>query len=165
MLVTVPEADALIGKWRLEHTDDAPAGIPAHVTILFPFVPAARLAEVEERAAAIVSATLAFDVAFRRTARFPELLYLDPEPAEPFLALTAGFVDVWPQHPPYEGEHETVVPHLTVAGAADDVLDAIASELEPRLPLRKRVEAASLFVENEDGRWHEHRRLPLGEPA
>ena len=165
MIVTVPEADAIVGDWRRAHTGDAPAGLPAHVTILFPFVPAARLQEAEERAAEIVATEPAFDLAFERTARFPGLLYLAPEPPEPFLSLTAAFAEGWPEHPPYEGEHDTVVPHLSVAHADDEVLDAIAAELELQLPLRTRVSEASLFVEDENARWHEHRRLPLGERA
>ena len=165
MIVTVPEADPIVGGWRLAHTGDAPAGIPAHVTILFPFVPAARLEEAEERAAEIVATEPTFELAFERTARFPGLLYLVPEPPEPFLALTAAFAEAWPEHPPYEGEHDTVVPHLSVAHADDEVLDAIAAELEPHLPLRKRVSEACLFVEDENARWHEHRRLALAESA
>ena len=56
-----------------------------------------------------------------------------------------------------------MIPHLTVAESEDaSLLDSIASEIEPRLPIRQRVGALSLFVECEDGRWREHSRLPLG---
>jgi 2'-5' RNA ligase len=165
VVVTVPDAEPAVGEWRLRHTHDAPAGMPPHVTLLFPFVPAERVDEVEEPLAGLVAVAPAFDLAFRRTARFPEVLYLDPEPAEPFLTLTAAIAAEWPEHAPYEGAFDTVIPHLTVAESRDPaVLDRIAAEVEPHLPVQTRVREASLFVED-DGRWREHTRLPLGQPG
>jgi 2'-5' RNA ligase len=162
VIVTVPEAELLVGEWRMQYTDDAPAGIPPHVTVLFPFVPSEQVGQAEQRLGEIVAAAPAFELRFARTARFPELLYLDPEPAEPFLSLTAAIAAEWPEHPPYEGAHDTVVPHLTVAESEDSaLLERIAAQLEPHLPLEKHVDEASLFVEDDSGRWHQHSRLPL----
>ena len=161
-VVHVPAAEPVVGAWRRAHTYDAPLGMPAHVTILYPFVARAELAGAEPRLAELVAGHEAFDATFARTAQFPELLYLEPEPAERFLRLTEAVTAAWPEHPPYEGAHEIVIPHLTVAESEDaSLLDAIASELEPQLPIRQRVDAASLFVEGDDGRWREHSRLPL----
>ena len=163
LVVHVPEAEPVVGGWRRAHTYDAPLGLPAHVTILYPFVPRAELTEAEPRLAELVARHEAFDATFARTARFPDLLYLEPQPAERFLRLTEAVTAAWPEHPPYEGAHEIVIPHLTVAESEDaSLLDSIASEVEPRLPIRQRVDAASLFVESDDGRWREHSRLPLG---
>jgi 2'-5' RNA ligase len=165
VLVNVPEAEPVVGRWRLEHTLDARLGIPAHVTLLSPFVSSNRVDEARPRLAELVAATPAFTAAFPRTDRFPGVLYLAPEPAAPFAALTEAIAAAWPEHPPYEGAHETVVPHLTVAESQADeaLLDRIATEVEPRLPLATVVRVASVFVEDERGRWHEHARLPLGE--
>jgi hypothetical protein len=163
VIVTVPEAEPVVGELRLRHTHDAPLGVPAHVTLLYPFVPAERVGEVEDRLARLLHGQAAFDAAFARTARFPDVLYLDPEPAEVFTALTEAIAGEWPEHPPYVGAHETVIPHLTVAESEDGgLLDRIAAEVEPRLPVRTRVAAATLIVADERGRWHEHSRLPLG---
>ncbi len=160
----VPEAEPVVGEWRRRYTLDAPAGIAAHVTILFPFVEPARLGEAEGRLAELVAATAAFELTFARTARWPELLYLVPEPAEPFAALTRAVERDWPDHPPYGGAHETIVPHLTVAESTDSaLLDRIAAKVEPRLPIVTRVREASLFVEDRAGRWREHARLPFGQ--
>jgi 2'-5' RNA ligase len=163
VLVKVPEAEPVVGEYRLQYTLDAPAGIPAHVTILFPFVEPDRLGEVEERLAEIIAGTPAFDLVFARTARWPEILYLEPEPAEPFIALTRSIEREWPDQPPYGGTYETIVPHLTVAEAADPaVLDRVAASVEPQLPVATRAHEASLFVEDHGGHWHEHSRLPFG---
>jgi 2'-5' RNA ligase len=164
VLVEVPEAERAVGDWRRRYTLDAPAGIPAHVTILFPFVEPRRLGETEDRLAEIIRGTPAFDLVFARAARWPEILYLEPEPAEPFAALTRAIEREWPDQPPYGGAHETIVPHLTVAESEDSaLLDRIAAEVEPYLPIGTRVREASLFVEDHEGRWHEHGRLPFGQ--
>lgn len=162
LVVHVPEAEPAVGDWRREHTDDARLGMPAHVTILYPFVPRAGLAEAEPRLAELVAGHDAFDATFVRAARFPTLLYLQPEPVERFRQLTEAVVATWPEHPPYGGAYDTVVPHLTVAESEDaSLLDSIDAELEPLLPIRQRVRAVTLLLEGDDGRWREHSRLPL----
>ena len=46
--------------------------------------------------------------------RFPRVLYLAPEPAAPFVELTQAIAARWPDHQPYGGEFDSVVPHVTV---------------------------------------------------
>jgi hypothetical protein len=38
LIVTVPETEPLVHEWRLRY-DNASLGIPAHITLIFPFVP------------------------------------------------------------------------------------------------------------------------------
>ena len=110
-----------------------------------------------------MAGTAAFELTFSQTARWPEILYLEPEPAEPFVALTHAIEREWPDQPPYGGVHETIVPHLTVAESTDQgLLDRVAAEVEPQLPVVTHVREASLFVEDHAGRWREHSRLPFG---
>jgi 2'-5' RNA ligase len=163
VLVHVPEAEPLVGAWRLQHTYDAPFGLPPHVTLLYPFVPAEELgAEVAARLARVLGAIEPFDVTFRRTARFTDVLYLEPDPPEPFSALTEAIAAEWPEHPPYEGAHEVVIPHLTVAeGEDEELFERIKGDVEPQLPLSGHVAEAQLYAEDAGGRWHEHTRLPL----
>ena len=163
VLVRVPEAEPVVREWRLRHTYDAPLGIPAHVTLLFPWVLVDELGDAaEQRLAEILGKTEPFDVTFARTARFPGVLYLEPQPSDPFSALTEAIAAEWPEHPPYEGEHETVIPHLTVAESDDDeLLERIRAEVEPQLPVKTRVTEAELYEEDAAGRWHERSRVPL----
>ena len=163
VLVHVPEAEPVVGEWRLKHTYDGPLGIPPHVTMLFPFVPADELtSEVEKRLARLLATIEPFDVTFPPTARFPDVLYLEPEPSERFAELTAAIAAEWPEYPPYEGAHEVVIPHLTVAEGEDEQLfERIKADVEAGLPLETHVGEAQLYVEDAAGRWHEHSRLPL----
>ena len=41
LIVEVPEAEPAVGALRLEHDRSAARGVPAHITILFPFADAA----------------------------------------------------------------------------------------------------------------------------
>src|SRR3546814_9363392 len=51
----------------------------------------------------------------------------------------------WPDCPPYEGQHETVVPHLTVAHGAD-VERLVRLDLTPELPLTGRISGVHLYA-------------------
>ena len=57
--------------------------------------------------------------------------YLAPDPPEPFSRLTEAIVERWPDYPPYEGIHETVIPHLTVAYGDDALLTEIEADVTP----------------------------------
>jgi len=120
--------------------------LPAHVTVLVPC----------PGDAGVVAEVLApfgpFDVIFPRLERFPELVWLAPEPAEPFIAMTEAMVERFPEYPPYGGIHDRIVPHLTVAKT---LLDETAALVEPRLPLRSRAETVVLYEHVEADHWHE----------
>jgi 2'-5' RNA ligase len=103
-----------------------------------------------------------FQVAFRRVARFPRVVYLVPEPSAPIARLTAAVTARYPGHPPYGGAFEEVVPHLTVTESDSAPLDEIAAEAERWLPFAHRVTALEVLVESTGGRWRRHWRIPLG---
>jgi 2'-5' RNA ligase len=153
LIIAVPEAEALAGDWR-ERYDNASLGIPAHVTLLFPFVPTekaddALLAELRE----LFAAQSAFSFSLPRVARFPEVAWLAPEPAAPFRRLTELIYARYPDYPPYEGIHDEIIPHLTV-GVGDAALqDEIDAALTPRLPVDAEARQVTLLVENESGHW------------
>ena len=130
-----------------------PNDLPPHVTVLYPAP-----GEPVEIARALEPFD-AFDVTFTRLDRFPGVLWLAPEPAEPFVAMTEAMVARFPDWPPYGGSYSSIIPHLTVAQSQ---LDETASLIEPLLPVASRVESVVLF-ESADGRhWHEHATFDLG---
>jgi 2'-5' RNA ligase len=166
LLVPLPELASTVDRHRLHLTRAGRDGIPPHVTLLYPFTTGAeldpeRLAQVGR----LVAAVAPFEVAFARAERFdadPPILYLAPEPAAPFAALTAALVAAFPEHPPYDGELEALVPHLTVAIATPDVLDRVEAALVRVLPVRAAVTEAWLMERGADGRWARRHPLPLG---
>ena len=44
-VVLVPEAEPLVGAFRAEHDESARLGVPAHITVLFPFMDPASITE------------------------------------------------------------------------------------------------------------------------
>jgi len=173
LLVPVPEAEPLVGALRSRHDPVANLGIPTHVTVLFPFVPAADLdAGVHAALRDLFGPMAPIAYRFARVGRFGETtVYLEPDPAEAFSALTRAVVARWPEHPPYEGAFEIVVPHLTVgdqlaAEAADALEHDARRSLEDHGPVAGRCDAVILMVEGEDARWSTVGRYPLlGEGA
>lgn len=138
--------------------------MPAHVTLLFPFMPAERVGDkVISELRALFAATPTFDVTFRKTDRWPGTLILVPEPSEPFVHLTEAIVERWPDYPPYEGAHDTIAPHLTVAHGDDSLLAQAEADVAPALPIEAQVNEALLLEETEPNRarWDERARFPL----
>lgn len=157
--VKVPAAEHLVGDLRHRYDATAAQGVPAHITVLVPFMdPALIGAEVLQRAQQALSRTPAFDFTLREVGRFPETAYLAPEPAAPFIEMTLALAEAFPEFPPYGGEHDSVVPHLSVAhGSAADA-DAAAIELQSRLIASGAVRAACTEVtlmENSSGNWRD----------
>jgi 2'-5' RNA ligase len=165
IVVPVIEAEAAVGRWRRAHTRDGDEGMPAHVTLLYPFVDDAQLGDAAiATLRAVLAEFAAFDVRFDAFGWFdaaPGVLYLEPEPARPFLGLIAAIAARFPDHPPYGGAHETVIPHLTVVHTAD--LDAIAAardDVGRRLPLLARADAVRVMAHH-GGRWRTHTAVAL----
>ena len=156
LIVVVPEAEPAVGELRRSHDWSAARGVPAHVTVLFPFVDSD---EVDEAALAeLLAAQQAFDFALDRVERFAAgTVWLHPEPSAPFAQLTAAVWTRWPERPPYEGMHDTVVPHLTVSETPIDV--------DVTLPIASRAEEVTLIQEGADGNWSCRRAFPLGGTA
>lgn len=164
VVVPVPAAEPLVSAWRARFDRSAPLGVPAHITVLYPFlarecVDATVLAELADLCRAVGRV----EVAFRRTGWFDEsnVLWLDPEPSAPFAVLTEAIAARWPQAQPYGGAFDEVTPHLTVAEAAPAAEVArMRAELTAALPLRTVVDHAWLY--GFDGQaWSPVQALPL----
>jgi 2'-5' RNA ligase len=164
--VNVPVAEAVVGPHRAEYDQAAAWGVPAHVTVLFPFVPPSDIdAGVIAVLAVAVATVPRFDATFETTGWFgTDVLWLDPQPSDPFRALTAAVVDAFPGYLPYGGQYDDTVPHLTIGhGAEPAELRAIEERVRPQLPIGMAVTAAGLWAgSNAPGSWHELASLPLG---
>ena len=102
LVVFVPEAEALVAPWRRLHDPSCAVGVPAHVTLLYPFRPPERLdAALHRELAELFGQSSAFDFRLTHLARFPGVLYLAPEPAAPLVALTRTLLAHFPDTSPY----------------------------------------------------------------
>ncbi|MBV9099254.1 MAG: 2'-5' RNA ligase family protein [Frankiaceae bacterium] len=151
VVIPVPEAAALAG-----HTDP---GMPPHVTLLWPF--ARRPGRRHRRGlAAIAAAHEQFAFTLVRVSTFPNVVYLAPEPAQPFIDLVHALTNRWPRHQPYGGAFPDVVPHLTVRVGGEPLADDERARLEAALPIRSSAREILLLAPEGEG-WRELYRVPL----
>ncbi len=168
LLVEVGAVEPFVHSWRLAHDPVASRGIPAHITALFPFKPPALLdAPCQEMVARIVREIPAFSFQLTGLEEFPDALWLEPEPAAPFHALTRALADAFPDCPPYAGRHTTLIPHLTIAMATEGEQRAqlraqFSPTLERILPLEARAADVALYVSDDAGRWRRAASFPFG---
>jgi hypothetical protein len=162
LVVTVPEAEPLVGEWRARYDWSARRGVPAHITLLYPFVPTDRVDDgVLQELEALFGDRPAFSITLPRVARFDEVAWLAPEPSEPFAELTRLIAGRFPDYPPYGGIHAEVIPHLTVAEGGADLQDEVEAALTPHLPISAPVNDVAFLFEGADGLWREAHRFPL----
>ena len=86
----------------------------------------------------IAAGVRCFDYRLAQMRRFPVALYLAPDPDVSFSALTDAVWRAFPDHPPFEGKFDTVVPHVTVAHGDEPQLCEIEVELRIALPCGRR---------------------------
>ncbi|MFF3215072.1 2'-5' RNA ligase family protein [Streptomyces sp. NPDC002886] len=168
LIVRMPEAEPVVRDWqeRIDPATRAGAGVPAHVSVLYPFLQEHLIdASILAGIAAALSPHHAFDLRFERTGRFPGMLYLAPEPDAPLRRLTRAITGRWPDVRPYGGRYPDPVPHLTVAQRAPEAdLDAAEADLNGRLPLTARARAVDL-VAYDGTAWRERASFTLREPG
>jgi 2'-5' RNA ligase len=163
LIVPVPSAEPAVAKWRARHDPSAALGMPAHVTVLYPFLaPDAITHSVERDLESVLRPYTAFPFRLVGVDRFPGVLYMAPEPAEPFRELTAALHEHWPDHPPYGGDFDSLVPHVTVVQGSEP--PEAAPQLEEAAPIEAEATEVWLMAERHHY-WALLKRFPLAPPA
>lgn len=164
LILPVPEAEPLVGEWRARWDHNASLGVPAHITLLFPFLAQTRITHAEvDKLRTWFAQIPGQEVRLTGTARFDGVLYLVPEPDAFFRDVTLRLWSMYPEAPPYAGAYADVKPHLTVVQSSDEAVVSQAERaLAGGLPVIGRAHEAWLLLEAADGRWHLRERLPLG---
>ena len=166
LIIAVPEAELLVKEWRERFDWSAAQGVPAHITILYPFMPPSEITpDVVADLRELFAQFAAIEFTLPETRRFPSVLYLAPSPTEPFKALTAATVERYPNYPPYGGEYADVTPHLTIADRLEaEQLDALEHEFrqqrDAQLPVKARA-GEVLLIDNTLGRWETKQSFEL----
>jgi 2'-5' RNA ligase len=165
LIVEVPEAEPLVGALRMRYDESARLGVPAHITVLFPFMePAAVSTSVLAELERMFSLLEPFPFRLASVGRFPATSYLVPQPAERFVSLTEAVVRAYPAFPPFAGEFPDLVPHLTIAhGDASEAAtasEAVTAGLASRGPVES-VCRSVVLMENSSGRWRRMHEFSL----
>ena len=163
--VTVPEAEAWVKDLRERYDPTAAVGVPAHITVLFPFIPPDLITDGDlARATETFQRIRSFEFRLEQVGRFPESLYLVPEPDEPFISLTEAIVREFPEYLPYGGHFTEIIPHLTVANRSAELSSIAESELLAIMkelgPIHAVCNVVELY-ENSSGYWKWAQSFPL----
>jgi 2'-5' RNA ligase len=170
--VTAPGETALIIPVRLppslerlrqDGLDDAPHGLPAHLTLLFPFAPPDALdAALQAHVRRVVGGHRAFIYALTHVGQWPDTAYIAVDPEPPFRALQADLAASFPAWPLYRGAFE-FTPHVTIAGGpAAGAAELLTVTASAALPAARTARFVDLIV-REGARWTLRSRFPLDE--
>lgn len=164
IVLLIPEVGPNIESIRMAHDPSAALDVPAHMTLLYPWVAAPAQAADLERLSAVVATFAPYQLAFRSLGAFERTLYLAPDDRGETAQLARAIFEAFPDHPPYGGAVREFIPHLTVADNIAD-LDALRRECEPTLvgalPIETTVRAVTVLASDADGQWHEAHTLSL----
>lgn len=159
LVIPVPAADALLASVGVGYPETVREGVPAHVSLLYPFVPAA---ELDERVIKALGELLAEQgpmlVEFGECYHRGGFVAVRPDPLEGLTELVSTVRRRWPQVVPYEGRYGDVEPHVTLAvDASEETAVRIEQEVSAQLPISAELRKAWL-VAFEDrwrvrGRW------------
>ena len=171
LLITVPAAEPAVARHRSRLDSSAAVGVPAHITVLYPFLPPGLIdADVRTTLARLFAAVPAFRFTLDRTGWFPgsPVLWLGPSDPAPFSRLTDLVAATFPSCPPYGGQFAEVIPHLTVGeGAPLADLQAAGDAVRPHLPIPAEATEVTLMTgppprsAPAGGRWTPVAAFPL----
>jgi hypothetical protein len=161
--IPVPEADPLLAAVAVQYPEAVREGVPAHVSVLYPFLSAD---ELDDRVTSALSELFAeqapMSVKFGECRRSGDFVYLRPDPIEGLAELTRKARRRWPNVVPYEGLYGEVEPHLTVAlHTTEERAAAVEREIvAERVPISAELREAWLLVF--DGHWRLRQRFEFG---
>jgi hypothetical protein len=162
LIVKTPELEPLVHQWRQQFDYSAEFGVPAHITVLYPFLDRSLIdSQTLARLKTIFGAHPTFDLRFEGFGRFTDLLYLAPIPSDPLEALTQAVAKQWPEKPPYGGKYPDNSPHVTIANNQDpSIFGKIEADIIPKLPIQARISSIHLIASDGD-RWRDQASFPL----
>jgi 2'-5' RNA ligase len=169
LLLAVPAAEAAVGRHRARLDPSARDGVPAHLTVLYPFLPPGEIgSDALAELSRLFAETPRFDFTLDRVRWFGEsVVWLGPSDESPFRALTALAAATYPSCSPYGGIYQDVVPHLTIGQVGGlTELRAAAEAVGPLLPIATEATEVTLMAGPDPGRrpgrWHTVASFPLG---
>ncbi len=168
LVILVPSAEATVGKLRRKLDRAAAWSVPLHITVLYPFAaPDAMSADLLAQLDELLRGCEPFEFLLAEIGWFEQrVMYLAPNPRQPFVELTNTIAADFPQYPPYGGAYRDVVPHLSVGeGVRPSRMRRAARRLEQHLPISASATEVCLMVPDSSGRWSVERRFALGRSA
>lgn len=165
LVVPVRAADPVIGEHRRTHTPSGKQGMPAHVTLLAPFIHASRLDSLDRhRLSDTVGRFPAFDLRLSAFGVFEQIdcLWLAPQPRKQFVEMTKALLEIYPEVDYLPEGATEIVPHVTIGShLTSEQQEEIQRELRPKLPVRGRADRVVLYERDAKGGWRARQTFAL----
>jgi len=165
LVVPALAAERRVRRFRARLDRSAAEGMPAHITLLYPFLPPSSIDEaVIAKLEALFSGTGWIEYRLARVGWFGDhVLFLEPDPALPFRRLTERLGEAFPDCLPYGGAFADIIPHMTVGiGAPRWRMRRVARRLPRLLPVADVATEAWLMVTHpRTARWEQVRAFDL----
>lgn len=162
LVIPVPAADALLASVGARYPGTVREGVPAHVSLLYPFVAAAELDKgVTSALGELFAEQAPMPVQFAECYRRDGFVALLPDPTNGLKELVSKTRRRWPDVVPYEGVYGDVEPHLTVAmRCSAETAVTIEEEVSTQLPISAELREAWLVAF--EGQWTLRGRFKFG---
>ncbi|MEP7291800.1 MAG: 2'-5' RNA ligase family protein [Chloroflexota bacterium] len=165
VIVAPPHIQTFATPLRLKYGFEGMLRVPAHITVLFPFVPLDELDAACETLRPLFADVPPFEVTLDGYGHFPTATYLKPANPEPIKALFRLIHGAFPGCPPYRGAFgsDDIIPHMTI-GEFGSEIERASAEFPAYAPISFRVPHVHLIVgmEHEPIPWVTHDVIPLG---
>ena len=152
-------------RLRRRRVGNAAVGVPAHATLLHPFIEPEQLTPaVRQRLREGAAGHEPFEYRQDRMAEWPDAIYVAVEPVQPFVRLHRDLQAAFPDWPIYGAAVDfEFEPHITVADRQGRLEPGVREDAAWRaLPRLARAEAIDVIATRPDGRWRLVWRIPLG---
>ena len=146
LVVLVPEAEAALELSNHAAAPGAELTAPAHMTLVYPFMPAETLDERSHELSAFFAEQRPFHLELRVGWFGREVLLLAPTDPERLVLLTKAVISHWPEYPYYGGTYDVIEPHLSLGFGSEADLAPIAELVEPLTPVRSTVTEVTILV-------------------
>lgn len=171
LLIPIPAAEAAVSHHRSKLDDAARDGIPAHITISYPFLPPS---QINESLLGSLSGMFGKIPAFRFTLDQigwfgDDVVWLGPSDPAPFNVFINTVFSAFPSCPPYGGKYTQVIPHLTIGNTGEQqALQTAAESIKSYLPIDGIATEVTLMAgpcpgspDTPPGQWHVITTFPL----
>jgi len=166
LIALTPEVESAVGSWRSRFDPWTRRGVPAHITLLSPFLPLSQLGDrVREQLAFLLSKHRQTEIELARVEQLPGAVSLLPGSAGVLLQITRELLNEWPE---LEARSRTVngrPHHITIACTEDPVLfNEIRVDVGRSLPIKTRLCDVLLLAAQHDEMVTEIARFRFQDP-
>jgi 2'-5' RNA ligase len=164
LIVPPRQVQAFAYPIREEHDAESFSRVPAHITLLYPFVSPDEVDEAAEQLKKTCAGFPPFELTLDQYGRFEDALFLEPSDPQKIDELYQRLLEVFPDYPAYKGEHDRELRfHLTLA-RFEDAAKADKIELPPTPSFTFEVKQLHLYLGSpeEDTPFIPRAVIPLG---